>query len=63
MSEKRLSRAKAHADSVGYMQGLKPPPPSEPDFTLIPFGILRGVKPPPPSEDSCGFCGTTKVVP
>jgi hypothetical protein len=40
MGRKRRSGAKALADSVGLMRGLKPPPPSEPSFSAARIAIL-----------------------
>ena len=51
--EKHPSRAKAQVDSVGFMRGLKPPPPSESSFSAsciarIDFaGFMYGLKPVP----------------
>jgi len=52
---KRPSGAEAHIDSVGFMRGLKPPPPFGSSFSAackalaLSAGFMRGLKPPPPA--------------
>jgi hypothetical protein len=53
ISEKHPSVAKASIDSVGFMRGLKPPPPSALSFSAA--CKARRL--------FCCVCGTTEVVP
>src|SRR5665213_2107989 len=56
----RASGAEAHIDSVGFVRGLKPPPPSEP-YAPVPSesSFIAFSK---PATLSC-HCGPTEVVP
>jgi hypothetical protein len=56
IGEKRPSGAKARVDPVGFMRGLKPPPPSGSSFSaackarIDSVGFMRGLKPRVPPD-------------